>query len=73
MDVVTRVKGILLDPKTEWGVIAGEPDNPSTILKSYVAVVAAIPVVCGFIGTSIIGVAGYRTGIVVGEIGRAHV
>jgi hypothetical protein len=69
MDVVTRVKNILLDPKNEWGVIAGEPDNPSTILKGYVAIVAAIPVVCGFIGTSIIGIAGYRTGIVIGFLG----
>jgi hypothetical protein len=69
MDIVSRAKNILVDPKTEWGVIDGEPDNPSTILKSYVAIVAAIPVVCGFIGSSIIGVAGYRTGIVVGFLG----
>ena len=69
MDVVSRVKNLLVDPRTEWGVIAAEPDNPGTILKSYVAIVAAIPVVCGFIGTSIIGVAGYRTGIVIGFLG----
>jgi hypothetical protein len=69
MDLVSRVKAILLDPKNEWRVIDGEPDNPSTILKNYVAIVAAIPVVCGFIGTSIIGVAGYRTGIVIGFLG----
>lgn len=68
MDVVSRVKNILVDPRTEWGVIAGEPDNPSTILKSYVAIVAAIPVVCSFIGSSIIGVGPYRTGIFVGLI-----
>jgi hypothetical protein len=66
MDVVSRVKNILIDPKTEWGVIDGEPDDPITILKSYVAIVAAIPAVCGFIGASIIGVAGYRTGIIGG-------
>src|SRR5262249_42409084 len=69
MDIVSRVKNILVDPKNEWGVIDGEPDDPVTVLKNYVAIVAAIPAVCGFIGTSIIGVAGYRTGIVVGLFG----
>src|SRR5262249_27567026 len=36
---------------------------------SYVAIVAAIPALCAFIGTSIIGVAGYRTGFLSGLIG----
>ena len=66
MDLVNRVKNILLDPKNEWAVIDGEPDMPIDVLKNYVAIVAAIPVVCTFIGTSIIGVAGYRNGIVFG-------
>jgi len=66
MDIVSRVKNILINPKNEWAVIDGEPDEPITILKSYVAIVAAIPAVCGFIGTSIIGIAGYRTGIIGG-------
>jgi hypothetical protein len=69
MEIVSRVKNILVDPKNEWAVIDGEPDNPSDILKSYVAIVAAIPVVCGFIGTSIIGIGPYRTGFFVGLIG----
>src|SRR5579871_5115242 len=55
MDIVSRVKNILVDPKHEWGVIDGETDTPIEILKSYVAIVAAIPAVCGFIGRSIIG------------------
>jgi hypothetical protein len=68
MDVVSRVKNILIDPQNEWRVIDGEPDTPANILKNYVAIVAAIPVVCGFIGASIIGVGPYRTGIVIGLI-----
>ncbi len=68
MDIVSRVKNILLDPQNEWRVIAGEPDQPSEILKNYVAIVAAIPVVCSFIGASIIGVGPYRTGIFAGLI-----
>jgi len=69
MDLVSRVKNILLDPQTEWRAIDAEPDQPIDILKNYVMIVAAIPVVCGFIGASIIGVGPYRTGILIGLIG----
>jgi hypothetical protein len=68
MDLVSRVKNILLDPQNEWRVIDAEQDQPIDILKNYVAIVAAIPVVCGFIGASIIGAAGFRTGIFIGLI-----
>src|SRR5436190_20868060 len=68
MDLVSRVKNILLDPANEWRVIDSEPDTPADILKNYVAILAAIPVVCGFIGASIIGVGPYRTGIFIGLI-----
>jgi hypothetical protein len=68
MDLVSRVKNILLNPQNEWRVIDAEQDQPIDILKNYVAIVAAIPVVCGFIGASIIGAAGFRTGIFIGLI-----
>jgi hypothetical protein len=68
MDLVSRVKNILLDPQNEWRVIDGEQDPPSVILKSYVAILAAIPVICGFIGASIVGVGPYRTGFLLGLI-----
>jgi hypothetical protein len=61
MDLVVRAKGILLDPQTEWRTIAAEPASPAVLITGYVAILAAIPAVCGFIGTSIIGIAGYRT------------
>jgi len=69
MDIVGRVKGLLLDPKAEWRVIANEPAEPASLITGYVAILAAIPAVCGFIGTSIIGVAGIRTPFVSGLIG----
>jgi hypothetical protein len=69
MDLVSRVKNILLDPQNEWRVIDAEQDQPIDILKNYLAIVAAIPAVCGFIGASIIGAAGFRTGIFMGLIG----
>jgi hypothetical protein len=68
MDLVSRVKNILLDPQNEWRVIDAEQDQPIDILKNYVAILAAIPVVCHFIGASIIGVGPYRMGLFVGLI-----
>jgi hypothetical protein len=55
MDLVSRVKNILVSPISEWHVIDGESDRPSDILKNYVAILAAIPAVCGFIGFVLIG------------------
>jgi hypothetical protein len=55
MNLIERVKNILLTPKTEWLVIEREPGDPAYLLKNYVAILAAIPTVCGFIGTTMIG------------------
>ena len=55
MNLVERVKGIILSPKTEWLVIAGEPGDAGYLFSNYVAILAAIPAVCGFIGTILIG------------------
>jgi hypothetical protein len=68
MDLVGRVKGLLIDPKAEWHVIAGEQTSPGDLIKNYVAILAAIPAVCGFIGASIIGVAGIRTPFILGIV-----
>lgn len=59
MTIVDRVKNILITPKTEWPVIAGETTSTADLLRNYVAPLAAIPAVCGFIGGSLVGV-GYR-------------
>src|SRR5215467_11344680 len=55
MNLVERVKGIILSPKTEWPVIAGEPGDAGYLFRNYVAILAAIPAVCGFIGAILIG------------------
>jgi hypothetical protein len=55
MNLVERVKAILLTPKTEWPVIATEPGDPGYLFPNYVAILAAIPAVCGFIGSVIVG------------------
>ena len=45
MNLIERVKNILITPKTEWDVINGETATPQSLLMSYVlplAVVAAV-------------------------------
>ena len=66
MNLVERIKGILLQPQTEWAAIEREPGDAGYLFPNYVMIVAAIPAVCTFIGTSIIGFGAYRVGIVGG-------
>jgi len=56
MTLIDRVKNIILTPKTEWPVIDREPGDVAYLFTSYVAILAAIPAICGFIGTSIVGI-----------------
>ena len=69
MNLVARVQAILLNPKTEWPVIEREPGDVGFLFTSYVAILAAIPAACGFVGSSIVGVAGYRAGFFSGLLG----
>ncbi len=55
MDLVERVKAILLSPKTEWEVIEREPADTAGLYKSYVAILAAIPAVASFVRSSVFG------------------
>ncbi|MGD1016338.1 MAG: Yip1 family protein, partial [Roseiarcus sp.] len=55
MNVVERVKAILVTPKTEWRAIESEPGDPAYLFTNYVAILAAIPAVAGFIGMTIFG------------------
>jgi hypothetical protein len=56
MDLIARVRGILFDPQAEWPVIERESGDPSFLFTTYVAVLALIPALAGFIGTVLIGV-----------------
>jgi hypothetical protein len=42
MNLIDRVKNMLLQPKTEWPKIAGETATPQSIYLGYVAILAAI-------------------------------
>ena len=55
MNIVQRVKNIILTPKTEWDVIAAEPTQPKDLTLSYVLPLAALAAIAGFIGVVVIG------------------
>lgn len=54
-NLLERVKAILLRPETEWPVIARESADTSALFTRYVAILALIPALAGFIGMSLIG------------------
>lgn len=49
MNLIERAKNILLSPKTEWNVIAGETATLSSLLTSYVIPLALIPTAAAFL------------------------
>jgi hypothetical protein len=51
MDIVQRVKNIIVTPKTEWAVIDAEPATVESLYKSYIIPLSAIPAVIGFLGS----------------------
>lgn len=55
MNLVERVKNILLQPRQEWAVISAEPHTVQGLYTRYVMILAAIPAVASFIGLSLIG------------------
>lgn len=62
MNLVSRVKGILTNPRQEWAVIDGEPLSVGGLLTSYVLPLAAIGPVATAIGWSAFGMGGlFRT------------
>lgn len=51
-----RAYAILVDPAAAWTRIEQEPGDPAYLLTHYVALLALLPVVSGFIGACLIGV-----------------
>jgi hypothetical protein len=66
MNLVERVKGILLTPQTEWRVIDTEPTAAAELYTGYIMPLAAIGPIATVIGFSVFGSTGYRV-----PIGRA--
>ena len=67
-NVVARVKSILLTPRSEWPLIAAEPQTVGGLYAGYIVILAAIPAAVHFLSYSVIGVSvpflgSYRVGI----------
>jgi Yip1 domain len=58
MNAMRRATAILTAPLAEWDRIAREPEDPAAILMNYVALLAIIPSLFGFVGVYLIGVIG---------------
>jgi hypothetical protein len=53
--IIERVKNLLLKPGETWDVIDGEPATVPDLYKNWVIPLAAIPAVCGLIGSLVFG------------------
>lgn len=71
--LIERVKGILLSPKTEWQKIAAETTDVKSLYIGYAMILAAIPAICGFIGSTVIGVSLPIVGTIRTGVGAALV
>jgi Yip1 domain len=54
--LISRIKNIVLSPTTEWPVIAPEPTPAAQLFIGYVAPLAALAAVLGFVRMSLLGV-----------------
>lgn len=57
--LLARVKGILLSPRAEWQKIEPEPTTAADLYRNYVLLLAAVPVLCGFVGSLLFGIGGF--------------
>lgn len=55
MNAAWRAQAILADPAGEWARIETEPGDAAYLLTSYVARLALVPAVFGFIGACVVG------------------
>ena len=56
MNAFVRAKAILVDPGAAWRGIERDIGDPAYLLSRYVAVLALIPALSGFVGATLIGV-----------------
>jgi hypothetical protein len=56
MNIVDRVKRILVSPATEWPVIAAEATPTAALITGYVLPLAAVSALAAFIGNSFVGI-----------------
>jgi hypothetical protein len=51
-----RAKSMILTPRTEWAVVAAEPETVGGLYSGYIIILAAIPAIIRFLSSTLIGV-----------------
>ncbi len=64
MNLQNRVKNILLQPASEWPVIAAEPTDVMGLYRNYILILAAIPAVALFLSIATFFPVGALTGAI---------
>ncbi len=64
--LISRAKGILLNPTAEWAQIATERDEPKSVFLRYALPLALISPIAGFIGGQVFGFGGFGVTINLG-------
>jgi hypothetical protein len=67
-ELIGRVQRLLLSPAAEWDKIDTEGADVAGIYQSYILPLAGLSALAGFIGMSIVGVAGFRIAFLSGLI-----
>lgn len=62
MNILRRIKGLILSPDDEWAVIDAEKKSAFELYRDYVAYLALIPPFAGFLGGYFFGF-GHATGL----------
>lgn len=65
MNLVERVKNILVTPKTEWPVIEAESTDVKSLYMGYIMILAAIPAIAGIVGSLFLGFAKASVGFAI--------
>jgi hypothetical protein len=71
VDLVARVRGLLLTPKEEWAKIETEVVSPAELYRQYVIPLALIGAIARVIGYSIVGLGSPFTGMYRVPLGRS--
>ena len=58
MNLIERIKNILLSPKTEWSTIAGEATTTQALYIGYIMILAAIGPIAMLLRSLVVGAAG---------------
>ncbi len=68
MSLIERVQAILLKPKPTWPVVAAEGADVATLYSRYIAILAAIPALAGFVGMTLVGIGGFGVTMRIGVV-----